>query len=103
MDLQLYQIDDETYIVDFKHQGYYKASTEPGASKFDRAVSPLQSEESSLKSSSNAADGRCGHEDEHEEAIVSPFLFMDTACRLILLLAGDGDSAPTNGPAGQTS
>lgn len=91
MDLQLYQIDDENFLVDFKHQGYYRASTEPGASKFDRAHSPPPSETSSLSSLTNL-----GRPQEKEDAAVSPYLFMDTVCRLILLLAGEGESTPTS-------
>ncbi|KIJ54296.1 hypothetical protein M422DRAFT_221842 [Sphaerobolus stellatus SS14] len=92
MDLQLYQVDEENYLVDFKHQGYYRASTDPGATKFDRAPSPSHSgSSSSVSSLANLVAGRPDLVDDLDTT-VSPFLFMDTACRLILNLAGEGDS-----------
>ncbi|KAF8518606.1 kinase-like domain-containing protein [Gautieria morchelliformis] len=96
MDLQLYQVDEDNYLVDFKHQGYYKASTQPGAMKFDRAPSPPPSTASS-RGSTHSADGEHRQQDREEfDSTVSPFLFMDTACRLILELAGGGENTPTN-------
>ncbi|GJJ13211.1 hypothetical protein Clacol_007462 [Clathrus columnatus] len=92
MDLQLYQLDDDNYLVDFKHQGYYRASKAPGARKFDRAPSPPPSSVSS-HSSVYASEKEYRRWDiDDVDNTVSPFLFMDTACRLILELAGGGDS-----------
>jgi carbon catabolite-derepressing protein kinase len=96
MDLQLYQVDDDNYLVDFKHQGYYKASQRPGAKKFDRAPSPPPSSASD-RSSGLSVDGEQRSRDGDEvDNTVSPFLFMDTACRLIIELAGGGESSPVN-------
>lgn len=99
MDLQLYQVDEDNYLVDFKHQGYYKASKLPGAMKFDRAPSPPPSSASASSGGSTFCvdrEHRLRAKDECDNT-VSPFLFMDTACRLILELAGGGESTPING------
>lgn len=92
MDLQLYQLDDDNYLVDFKHQGYYRASKEPGAKKFDRASSPPSSSISSHSSLYSSEKEYRQWNIGDLNNTVSPFLFMDTACRLILELAGGGDS-----------
>ena len=91
MDLQLYQVDDDNYLVDFKHQGYYQASQRPGAKRFDRAPSPRPSSLSD-GGSSLSVDGE--HRFRDFDKTVSPFLFMDTACRLIIELAGGGELVP---------
>jgi carbon catabolite-derepressing protein kinase len=77
MNLQLYMVDSINYLVDFTHQSSYRASAAPGAGRFDMAAPE------------KAADlvrkvGASHREDE----VVSPFVFMDVACRLILELAG---------------
>ena len=77
MNLQLYMVDSINYLVDFHHKRSYKASTEPGAGKYDIPNADAQSEAGS--------DSAHGSSD-----IVSPFVFMDVACRLILELAGGG-------------
>jgi len=77
MNLQLYMVDSTNYLVDFHHKRSYKASTEPGAGKYDMPSTDSQSE-----AGSDRAHG--GFD------IVSPFVFMDVACRLILELAGGG-------------
>lgn len=82
MNLQLYMVDSINYLVDFHHKKTYKASTEPGAGKFDMANPDTLLPETS-------SDGRSikdGHAVEDE--VISPFVFMDVACRLILELAG---------------
>lgn len=78
MNLQLYMVDSINYLVDFHHKRSYKASTDPGASKFDMAVPDTTSEAGSER-------------EVKEDEIVSPFIFMDVACRLILELAGGGE------------
>lgn len=78
MNLQLYMVDSINYLVDFHHKRSYKASMEPGAGKFDMAVPDTTSEVGSEK-------------DQREDEVVSPFIFMDVACRLILELAGGGE------------
>jgi len=77
MNLQLYMVDSINYLVDFHHKRTYKASTEQGAGKYDVASTETLSEAGS--------DSTHGGSD-----IVSPFVFMDVACRLILELAGGG-------------
>ena len=87
MNLQLYMVDSINYLVDFHHKKSYRAATEPGAGKFDM-VEMSQSETSSESSRSiKEKDGSAIKEDE----VVSPFVFMDVACRLILELAGGGE------------
>lgn len=89
--MQLYEVDEVNYLVDFKHQGYYKASNEPGAKKFDRAPSPPPSSASDAGSSFSMEHRPRDIEDE--DKTVSPYLFMDTACKLIVELAGGGGEA----------
>jgi carbon catabolite-derepressing protein kinase len=72
VNLQLYMVDHINYLVDFQQKASYRASTEPGAGKFD--VAP------------GSALVRV---DDTE--VVSPFAFMDVAVRLILELAGGTD------------
>ena len=91
MNLQLYMVDSINYLVDFHHKKSYKASTEPGAGRFDMHIPEDLSE-----SSSEAGDRRSIKDKEglhiKEDEVVSPFVFMDVACRLILELAGGGES-----------
>ena len=86
MNLQLYMVDSINYLVDFHHKKTYKASSEPGAGKFDMAVfDPTFSDTGSDRSSVKSGG------DIREDEVVSPFVFMDVACRLILELAGGGE------------
>lgn len=88
MNLQLYMVDSINYLVDFHHKKTYKASVEPGAGKFDMADPDAYLPDSS-------SDGRSIKDKDHlalkEDEVVSPFVFMDVACRLILELAGGGE------------
>ncbi|KAH7914572.1 kinase-like domain-containing protein [Hygrophoropsis aurantiaca] len=102
MNLQLYMVDSINYLVDFHHKKSYRAATEPGAGKFDMADPDVIIPEST-------SDGRSVHSPEarsiydgrsiagkegglgKEDEVVSPFVFMDVACRLILELAGGGE------------
>ncbi|KAF9067960.1 Pkinase-domain-containing protein [Rhodocollybia butyracea] len=83
MNLQLYMVDASNYLVDFHHKKSYKASTNPSAGKFDMAV-PGHGESGELVLKEKDAAAR-------EAEIVSPYVFMDVACRLILELAGGGE------------
>lgn len=83
MNIQLYYVDGDNYLVDFHHKKSYKASTETGAAKFDMARPILPSESASETGSVLPQDSS-----NREETIVSPFVFMDVACKLILDLAG---------------
>lgn len=90
MNLQLYMVDSINYLVDFHHKKTYKASTEPDAGKFDMDMTNFEGvpcdgdSESSMSIKEKEAVAR-------EEEVVSPFVFMDVACRLILELAGGGE------------
>ena len=84
MNLQLYTVDSINYLVDFHHKKSYMASTEPGAGRFEMAdPRPIASDTASIKSGYNM--------DEDEDEVVSPFVFMDVACKLIIELAGGGE------------
>ena len=84
--MQLYMVDSINYLVDFHHKKTYKASCEPGAGKFDMAHSDAGWSETASESSRSIKDFNL-----REEEVVSPFIFMDVACRLILELAGGGE------------
>lgn len=76
-DLQLYQVDGINYLVDFRNVGYYHASPDPATpSPFDEADNP------------RVHEGRVGGEGRKLDDITSPFLFLESACRLIQQLAG---------------
>lgn len=91
MNLQLYMVDSINYLVDFHHKKSYKASTEPGAGKFDMHTPDT----STSDTSSDSGERRSVKDKENahvkEDEVVSPFVFMDVACRLILELAGGGE------------
>ncbi|KAF8225164.1 Pkinase-domain-containing protein [Tricholoma matsutake] len=88
MNLQLYMVDSINYLVDFHHKKSYRASTEPGAGKFDM-LETSHSETSS--ESGRSIKEKDGSVMVKEDEVVSPFVFMDVACRLILELAGGGE------------
>ncbi|KAF8185738.1 kinase-like domain-containing protein [Pholiota molesta] len=91
MNLQLYMVDSINYLVDFHHKKTYRASTDPGAGRFDMAVfDPIFSAETSSESGRSLKE-KDGGWMMREDEVVSPFVFMDVACRLILELAGAGD------------
>lgn len=89
MNLQLYMVDSINYLVDFHHKKTYKASTEPGAGKFDMAHFEVLPDSSS--DSSRSLKEKDGQLVVREDEVVSPFVFMDVACRLILELAGGAE------------
>ena len=86
MNLQLYMVDSINYLVDFHHKKTYKASSEPGAGKFDMANPDANVSETASESSRSVKDLSL-----RDDEVVSPYIFMDVACRLILELAGGGD------------
>jgi carbon catabolite-derepressing protein kinase len=95
MNIQLYNVDSINYLVDFHHKKSYRASSAPGAGKFDMA-SPHEVEHILVPGSPPGSLGmRVGWEGKEDE-VVSPFIFMDVACKLILELAGGSasNSAP---------
>lgn len=89
MNIQLYYVDGDNYLVDFHHKKSYKASSEPGAGRFDMAKPISPSEVSSAASET----GSVLPQDPlaKEEPVVSPYVFMDIACKLILDLAGGAE------------
>lgn len=92
MNLQLYNVDSINYLVDFHHRKTYRASTEPGAGRFDMAVfDPVFSAETTSESGQNLKEKDDANFKEDE--VVSHFVFMDVASRLILELAGAADGA----------
>jgi len=91
MNLQLYMVDSINYLVDFHHKKSYRASTDPDAGKFDMAVfDPIFSAEINSESGRSVKE-KDGSGTMKEDEVVSPFVFMDVACRLILELAGGGE------------
>lgn len=78
-------VDSINYLVDFHHKKSYKASTEPGAGKFDMEVP-----DPNFDTGSESASVKEKEPVLKEDEVVSPFVFMDVACRLILELAGGG-------------
>lgn len=86
MNLQLYMVDSINYLVDFHHKKTYRASTEPGAGLFDVIHSEGNLSETASESSRSVKDMNM-----REDEVVSPFVFMDVACRLILELAGGSE------------
>jgi len=90
MNLQLYMVDSINYLVDFHHKKSYRASMEPGAGKFEMAVTEANISETSSESSRSLKE-KDGSMIIKEDEVVSPFVFMDVACRLILELAGGGE------------
>src|ERR1700674_4678382 len=96
MNLQLYMVDSINYLVDFHHKKSYKASAENGAGKFDMAVFDPDFTAAEAQTSEVISSGRLVRDlgappVVQEDEIVSPFIFMDLACRLILELAGGGE------------
>ncbi len=85
MNLQLYMVDHINYLVDFHHKKTYKASVEEGAAKFDMAHPDYNLSETASESSRSVKDLNM-----RDDEVVSPYIFMDVACRLILELAGGG-------------
>ncbi|KAI0778865.1 snf 1 [Trametes elegans] len=86
MNLQLYMVDHINYLVDFHHKKTYKASIEPGAGKYDMAHPDFNLSETASESSRSVKDLNM-----RDDEVVSPYIFMDVACRLILELAGGGE------------
>lgn len=112
MDLQLYRMDQTSYLVDFRNVGYYRSSTEPNDYTQYRRTSNATSITDSLTShrdlveektepvpstspmkrpqehegNMHAGLGGLGDEGRIKE-VCSPFLFLEVACRLIVELA----------------
>ncbi|KAJ7762350.1 CAMK/CAMKL/AMPK protein kinase [Mycena maculata] len=88
MNINLYKVDELNYLVDFQHKKSYRASTAPDAkSRFERA--PRESGAGEADSMTGSS-GRSFFENgvPTDETVMSPFVFMDLATKLILELAG---------------
>ncbi|KAJ6601199.1 CAMK/CAMKL/AMPK protein kinase [Mycena vulgaris] len=87
MNINLYKVDDQNYLVDFQHKKSYRASSAPDAAKFDPA--PREGGVGEAESMTGSS-GRSLVENglTADETVMSPFVFMDLATRLILELAG---------------
>ncbi|KAL6304828.1 snf 1 [Sparassis latifolia] len=86
MNLQLYMVDSINYLVDFHHKKTYKASPDSSSGMFDMANPDTSLSETASESSRSVKDLSL-----REDEVVSPFVFMDVACRLILELAGGSE------------
>ncbi|KAF7302903.1 Non-specific serine/threonine protein kinase [Mycena kentingensis (nom. inval.)] len=86
MNITLYKVDEQNYLVDFQHKKSYRASTLPDAGKYD----PLPREQAAMGDIESFTSARSTMEGlgVTEEPVMSPFVFMDLATRLILELAG---------------
>ena len=96
MNIQLYYVDGDNYLVDFHHKASVRASTEPDAGRFEpaRPIVPSASVASTTAGGGGGSEaGSLYAAESHakEETVVSPFIFMDVACKLILDLAGGAD------------
>jgi carbon catabolite-derepressing protein kinase len=91
MNLQLYMVDSINYLVDFHHKKSYKASTEPGAGTFDMHIPDTVTSDASSDSGERRSIKDKENAHVKEDEVVSPFVFMDVACKLILELAGGGE------------
>ncbi|KAJ6604991.1 kinase-like domain-containing protein [Mycena sp. CBHHK59/15] len=87
MNINLYKVDEQNYLVDFQHKKSYRASTASDAAKFDPAPRDGGAGEAE---SMTGSSGRSLIENglPADETVMSPFVFMDLATRLILELAG---------------
>ncbi len=93
MDLQLYRVDSENYLVDFRNVGYYR--TDPDQPGFARARRGSQQTDGGLSGVTDAKSLesiKTLPTDEKEDInkiseVCSPFLFLEAACRLIVELA----------------
>ncbi|KAJ9101974.1 hypothetical protein QFC20_005123 [Naganishia adeliensis] len=116
MDLQLYRVDQDNYLVDFRNVGYYctdpneagfsrirrgsHATTDNGSVSFDHTSAGPNSYSGtgdlSMASEKEVAEQGDHHAHQHQRRIrevCSPFVFLECACRLIVALASPGAEA----------
>ncbi|KAF9554840.1 Pkinase-domain-containing protein [Agrocybe pediades] len=83
--MSIYLVETRARVGDIVKS--YRASTEPGAGRFDMAVfDPIFTQQESMSDSGRSVKGDNLY--LNEDDMVSPFVFMDVACKLILELAG---------------
>jgi carbon catabolite-derepressing protein kinase len=94
MDLQLYRVDSQNYLVDFRNIGYFKISTGESLSEDDPAVQssvPLSEEDAGKvrKEGSGGSGSGNGNGSKIESigGVSGPFHFLEMACQLIAELA----------------
>ena len=94
MDLQLYRVDDQSYLVDFRYVGYLMSQPEAPASAaaasaaFDSSVETTMAPAASLASVPPATPSLPPSSVTLRRDTQSPFLFFDAVFRLIVELAG---------------
>lgn len=109
MDLQLYRVDQDNYLVDFRNVGYYCTDpNEPGFERIRRGSHTTDNgsvsfdhsgvDDTSTVSEKDLAMTEQGdhHAHQHQRRIrevCSPFVFLECACRLIVALASPGADA----------
>ena len=81
MDLQLYRVDQENFLVDFKNIGYY-----PATDAEQREVPEANSEALSSSHGHGSASGR-KVDGISIGGVSGPFHFLEMACQLITELA----------------
>lgn len=84
MDIQLFQVDQANYLVDFKNVTYYKASTASDAREFEMAFPIVRTKGKEPVVPPPIEKMR----DSGEPPNCSPFLFLHVAIQLIIELAG---------------
>lgn len=102
MDLQLYQVDEENYLVDFRNIGYYLATDVDPEAKGPKASLPPSRLPSDDQLAAQADGAATGGEDMSRKAarqggkeaangsiggVSGPFHFLEMACQLIAELA----------------
>lgn len=93
MDLQLYRIDDQNYLVDFRNLGYRaikKDSTSPTTSQTDH----LNNNNNNMPNTADEVRSRKPevitsrkNSSRNGSEVSSPYLFLEAATRLIVELA----------------
>jgi carbon catabolite-derepressing protein kinase len=93
MDLQLYRVDAENYLVDFRNVGYYHTEPDqPGFARARRGSQQMDGGRPSALDVTSPDSTKTSPADEKEDSnkiseVCSPFLFLEAACRLIVELA----------------
>lgn len=90
MDLQLYRVDDQHYLVDFRNLGYYMVSEKdmslPGVSRQGHSHEEGASNAVGSVPSATSATA-AGAKEAGIGGVSGPFHFLEMACQLIAELA----------------
>jgi carbon catabolite-derepressing protein kinase len=91
MDLQLYRVDDQNYLVDFRNMSYFPVSETTGGRARNGAAVPTDAAGSLLPESSPVASsvpkGKDSAGTQPIGGVSGPFHFLEMACQLIAELA----------------